>query len=213
MDITLLTFAHLLVFVYWLGGDIGAFVASFTVTEGGAAPSARLAAASILSNIDMAPRTALVLVAPTGLTLAASSNWLSIAPSVLVAVWLFSLLWLALIWRLHLTHAGSTDLWRQLDLALRWGVLAALLAAAVLMDAPLFLRAKLALLALAIALGLLIRVQLARMGAGFAALARGEVESPEATAMTRALSRARGGVVAIWVILASAALLGVAKPV
>lgn len=213
IDAVLLAFAHLLVFAYWLGGDIGAFAASYTITNAAAAPPARLAAANILNTVDMAPRSALILAAPTGVSLAASNAWLSLAPEAIMALWLLSLVWLALIWRLHLTHAPATSIGRRLDLSLRWGALGALLAAAAFGEAPLFIRAKLGLLALAIALGLFIRAQLAGMSAGFASLARGEPGTREVAAMVGALSRARAGVVAIWLALAAAALLGVAKPV
>jgi hypothetical protein len=212
VDQSLLTFAHLLVFAYWLGGDVGAFVASWIVTDAKASTDARLTAARILSHVDMAPRSALVLAAPTGLALAASSGWTVLPAWTIAALWIASLLWLALLWRLHLLHAPAGSLWRKLDSLLRWIAIAALLAAAASVETALFLRIKLALLAGAIVLGLFIRHLLAGMGTGLDALARGDADTPAVAAMALALSRARTGVAAIWIVLLSAALLGVARP-
>lgn len=61
---------HVLVFVYWLGGDLGAFYSSRFLTRPGVTPEKRLLAAKIVGDVDMAPRSALILTFPTGLALA-----------------------------------------------------------------------------------------------------------------------------------------------
>ncbi len=205
---------HVLVFVYWLGGDLGAFCASFAAVDVERTPEARLAALKLISDVDMAPRTALILALPTGLTLAALRGWLALPPAALAVLWAASLGWLALAWRLHLSHVAPGAPERVIDLAVRWMALAGLaitggagLAGA--LPLPAFLACKLLLLAGAVALGLLIRVRLRPLGPALAALSRREPEADGAIADV--LSRSRPLVVGIWLLISAAALLGLAQ--
>ncbi len=212
MEDATLRLLHVLVLVYWLGGDLGSFASSFVISDPKAAPAARLAMAKLLGHLDMAPRSALILAAPTGLALAAHTGWIAAPGWVVGAVWALSLGWLGLVWFLHLRH-GAAPLWRTLDLAIRWGAIAVLLGAALLVaEAPSFLRLKLALLAGAILAGLAIRAALKPFGPGLAALARGQANAESEAAIGNALNRARPAVLAIWALLAAAAWLGLAKP-
>lgn len=208
-------FLHLLVFVYWLGGDLGAFAASFAAVDARKAPEARRAALQLIADVDMAPRSALILALPTGVTLAALKGWLPLPGWSLAIAWIVGGAWLALAWRLHLAHAPPGAPERVIDLALRWVALAGLIAAggaglAGALPIPGFLASKLLLLAGAIALGLLIRVRLRPLGPALAALARCEPDADAAIAGV--LARSRPLVVGIWLLISAAALLGLAKP-
>ena len=208
------TLLHILVFVYWLGGDLGAFYASRILTDAHQPAPARMAAARVLANVDMAPRTALILAAPTGLTLAVSKAWLAWPWEILALIWTIGLVWLALAWALHLTHAPPRSIWRQIDLAMRWGAIAALaaLAANLMGAAPLFIQIKAGVLAIAIFLGLAIRAALAPFGPAFGALAQGKADDSVNSTISASLSRARPLVICIWLCLLLAAMVGIAKP-
>lgn len=206
-EAALATLLHVLVFVYWLGGDLGAFLASFVMTDQRQPAPVRLAAARLLGHVDMAPRSALLLALPTGLTLAASKGWLELAPLLLAAVWTVALIWLLLLWRLHFR---STDTLRSIDFMLRKGLLVALAIGAWLVE-PLFLKAKLALLAIALVAGLVIRQLIAPLGPALDRLAAGDAGSADPE-ITRALRKARPLVICIWITLVAAAWLGIAKP-
>lgn len=198
---------HVLVFVYWLGGDLGAFLASFVVTDQRQPAPVRLAAARLLGDVDMAPRCALLLALPTGLTLAASKGWLELAPLLLAAVWTVALIWLLLLWRLHFR---STAMLRSIDSMLRKGLLVGLAIGAWLVE-PLFLKAKLALLGIALVAGLIIRQLISPLGPALDRLAAGDAGSADPD-ITRALRQARPLVICIWITLLAAAWLGIAKP-
>jgi hypothetical protein len=202
---------HVLVFAYWLGGDIGAFTASFTLTDSRQSPSARLAAAKILDQVDMAPRSALILMLPTGLTLAIHRGWIAIPVEALMGVWAVSLVWLAVLWVQHARHASS-KLWRSLDMCIRI-VLILGLTAATWFSEPLFLKIKFACLAFATAMGIAIRIAIAPMGTAIAQLANGTASSVTDRTIAKALGIGRPMVVCIWICLLIAAWAGIARPV
>lgn len=202
---------HLLVFAYWLGGDVGAFTASFTLTDSRQTPSARLAAAKILNQVDMAPRSALILTLPTGLTLAVQRGWIELPAEGLLAVWIASLLWLAGLWMQHGRHSPSQT-WRTIDLCLRIALILGALASAWFAPA-LFLKIKFICLALAAALGIAIRIVIAPMGPAIAQLASGEIKTVADRTISRSLGIGRPLVVCIWLCLLIAAWAGLAKPV
>ncbi len=210
-----LTFLHLLVLVYWLGGDLGAFVASHLVGDAKAHPAARLAAARVLADVDMAPRSALVLAFPTGVLLASAKGLVLAAPGVIWMVFILGLCWLGLVWALHLRHPGAASWLRRIDLAVRWVAIGLLcgLAAGLGADWALYLRLKCLALAGAALCGLIIRAHLAPFAGAMAALARGAPTQEDNRMIGSALNRSRRLVLVIWALIAAAALLGLWKPV
>jgi hypothetical protein len=217
LDLAALTLLHLLVFVYWLGGDLGAFYASSILSDPDAAPAARLAAAKVVANVDMAPRTALILAFPTGASLAAAKGWWVLSPTAQAAIWIGFVLWLALAWRLHLRHAPPGSALRALDLAIRWLALAAFAAAGVAalagrLEVPLFLGLKLLILAAAIGAGLAVRGALKRFGPAVGRLAAGDAGPETHAAIAGGLARVRPAVLLIWLLLVAATFLGLWTP-
>jgi hypothetical protein len=204
--------AHVLVLVYWLGGDLGAFYASLLVSRASETPSARAAAGRILNAVDMAPRTAMILALPTGASLAAGKGWILLPDWGETFIWLGAVAWTALIWRLHAAAASPTL--RALDLGLRIAFLAGLFSlGAFASDWPLFIRLKCVLLGLCVAFGLGVRGVLAPFGAAFAEIIQGHSTPDVEAALRRSLGRARLFVVGIWIALLSAAYLGLWTPV
>ncbi|MFP4518880.1 MAG: hypothetical protein ACLFQ5_05440 [Oceanicaulis sp.] len=207
---------HILVLVYWLGGDLGAFYASRLVADAERPAAGRLAAADILLNVDMAPRMGLVFAFPTGLAVSVSRGWLSVDWIWVWAAFAAGLIWALCAWLVHL-KAGPAKLVKGLDTLIRLAALAGLgLSAAAafagLVDAPHFIAAKWLLLALAIACGLLIRRALAPFGPAFAALAAGKAGQAENAAIRDSLAHAKRYVLTIWAALIAAAALGVYTP-
>ncbi|MGX6648537.1 hypothetical protein ACWCOP_11420 [Maricaulaceae bacterium MS644] len=207
---------HILVLVYWLGGDLGAFYASRLVVDEARPAAGRLAAASILMNVDMAPRMALIFAFPTGLALSVSRGWLELDFEWVWLAFAVAAVWAMLAWLVHL-KAGPLAVVRGLDMAIRLIALGGLLGAGAGMlagwiDAPLFLAAKLFLLALAIACGLLIRRALGPFGPAFAQLAKGDAGPAENAAIRASLAHAKIYVLTIWAALLAAAALGVYTP-
>lgn len=216
MALKMLTLLHLLIFTYWLGGDLGAFYASAFLTDRRRTVPERLLALTIINNVDMAPRTALILALPTGLLLAVEKGWLTLPAPVLAGVTVLALAWLALAWRVHLAH-GAAERARKLDIAVRWLMLAGLVGAGLatltgLLALPLFLGLKMLALAGCIALGLLVRALLVPMVPAIRQMAATGPTDQTDAAIAGVIARTRPAVMSIWVLLLVAAVLGLATP-
>lgn len=206
---------HVLLLVYWLGTDLGVFYVSFRVLDRDLLPATRAAMARVLLALDLAPRVCLVLMLPVGLTLAAGLRLSPIQGPWLIAVWLASLVWLAVVLAIHRTHSAP------LTLADGWfrALLAVVLLGAAMTSlagagpfATGWLALKVALFAVAVACGLGIRLVLRPFGPALAALLAGEVSDDVEHALARSLRRTYPLVFGIWGAVLAAAALGIAQP-
>jgi len=205
---------HVLILVYWLGGDLGAFVASFLISNPKKDRAARLGAAGLLGDVDMAPRTALILAFPTGFTLTVLRGWIPMDPVWLLPAWFGSAIWLWIAWRIHLAHGGAVAL-RKVDLAIRWLAAGTLGVAGAMgltgaLGLPLFIALKLIILAACILTGLLVRRLTADLGPALGGLAAGQIDADARIA--RSLALTRPAVLLIWLLLLTAAFLGLWTP-
>ena len=215
LDYQLLLLAHLLAFVYWLGGDLGVFYSSFVVADETRSVDARITAAKILIALDQVPRFCLVLILPLGLTLANRLGLLPLPSFAIPALWVASALWLALVVALHVGHSRALG---RIDTALRVAVVVSAVGAGALALAgngvtPAgWVGAKLIVFGLIVACGLSIRLVFAPFGAAFARLAENGSSPDVEQAISGALARSRPFVLSIWVLLVAAAWLGLTKP-
>jgi hypothetical protein len=214
----LVRFVHVLLFVYWLGGDAGVFYSSRFVVDRGLTREARLTAAKIFLELDMLPRYCLALMLTVGGILA----WSIGVPH---APWQWPLIialgpaWVWLVWMVH--HQQGTPRGRTLariDLGFRWFLIAALLISVTLAwsDGRLrpypWLAAKLIIFASLIFCGLMIRLKLPKFTAGFRQLVAGGATAESDQAMIDGMRACRPYVLYIWAGVAAAALLGILKP-
>lgn len=217
MDIALFTLLHLLIFVYWLGGDIGVFYASTLLTDENREAAGRLAAGKIVADVDLAPRFCLLLALPTGLALAAVKGWLQINPLWIISAFIIAFGWIYIVIQLHIHHAGM-EMLKRIDMVLRLAFLGALIisGAGGLIGAfpiPLFISLKLLILAFAVSMGLLVRIALKPFGPAYISLATNGPAPDTDRVIKSCLNRARPAVLMIWVALLVAAWLGLAPPV
>jgi hypothetical protein len=215
----LILLAHLLLFVYWLGGDIGVFYSSRYVADARLSYEARTTALRIMAWLDEIPRICLVMILPAGLTLAARAGLIQARPVEVTTAWVISFAWLAMVLSMHRYRGTSLGAaLRRIDMSFRVLVILTLGSVAVVslargrpIEHP-WLAGKVLAFALCVAAGLAIRIVAAPFGAGFARLGR-EGSTPEIEALIgRSLARARPFVIAIWILLVVAAWLGIAKP-
>lgn len=220
LDLTLFSLLHILVFVYWLGGDLGAFFSSYTLIDPDKPVAARMFALHVVNNVDMAPKSSLILALPTGLTLAALKGWMDLSGLFLIAVWGTAAVWLFIVWRIHLKHLPATAGERRFDIGLRWVLVIALLgtASANLAGAieimPLFIAIKCILLAIAMLAGLIVRRALGPLFIAVREMAANG-PTPENDRIMRhiIMRRSKPTVVCIWIMITTAALCGIATPV
>ncbi|MEO6019580.1 MAG: hypothetical protein ABIP45_04925, partial [Knoellia sp.] len=221
---SLAIFLHILLFVYWLGGDLGVFYAARFITDPSVALPGRNIATRIMHVVDMSPRICLVLFLPSGVTLMALDDlgrdiflgW------PLVVVWLAGLAWLALvIMDFRKSPERYAALVGRLDFAIRSILVVALLGVAAYafvvaqpfgVDSnPKWLAGKVAAYAICIFGGLMIRVRLRPFGPAFAALQQGSTPEIERT-LTRSIQGSLPFVYLVWAMVLLAAFLGVVKP-
>lgn len=114
MDLySLALYFHILLFVFWLGGDLGVAVLGeqfrnrkdYTLDQ-------RLALLKVLVMVDMGPRSAWALMVGSSLSLAHLGGYWLLPGWVLGLAWLISLGWLYLVWAAH--KSGQTPRGTQL---------------------------------------------------------------------------------------------------
>ena len=211
----LLKFAHLLAFVYWLGGDLGTFLASRHVVNDQHSPEARHVALKIMLACDMGPKLAMPLILPLGVQLAVTMNLASLPGWVMPALWAVALYWFGVVMILHLKEGqpiavrlAGIDLYFRIIVALcllAWGV--SELAGGLWLVGD-WLAIKVIIFALMVGCGIGIRLFLKPFGPAFASMLGNGPSADSNLAMHRAIARCRPLVWAIWAGLFVNAALG-----
>lgn len=211
----LLLLIHLLLFVYWLGGDLGVFYTAGYLSRSDLPPATRAVVAKIMLALDMVPRICLVLMLPVGVALSAGLGLLSLPGWVPPALFVFAILWLALVWTIHARERQPiAATLARIDWAVRITVVVGMAAASlsVLSEGQGWLAAKMAIFAVTIVCGLIIRVRLKPFGTWFGRLMT-EGSSPEVeVGIARSIAQVKPAVLLIWAGLVVNAWLGLAKP-
>ncbi len=217
---TLALLFHLLCVIYWLGSDLVVYLVSNHVIDRQRPAAVRMYAAKLMLLADMIPRTCLVLMLGSGMALAQVMGFLSIDGPGVVAVLVFCLAWLVMVWAVHLReHSALGERLRRFDWLLRIAIalgLVAMLIQSIRRGAPLadqfWLQAKVGLFAAIIVCGLVIRRQLLPFGPLLAKVANGLATAEDETAMRRIIAQVKPIVWVIWIAIFAAMWLGISKP-
>jgi hypothetical protein len=215
----LIKLAHVLLFVYWLGGDIGVFYSASWVRNRTHSIEARRTAQQILAWLDQIPRYCLVLMLPVGYALASRIGAARVPEAFHVIMWGVALVWLWAVWAIH-RYAGSPlgERLRRIDLGWRWILVAGLSWDAwtgfrgdghLLTD---WVSLKFAIFAVLIFCGIMLRI-LGRPMPGLLRQIFASGSTPELEdAVQRTAARTRPFVLTIWALLVLAAYVGISKP-
>ncbi|TQV84837.1 hypothetical protein FKG94_04425 [Exilibacterium tricleocarpae] len=215
-ELTLLI--HILLFCYWLGGDVGVFYSSRFVVDPRLCRETRLTAARIMLGCDLIPKICMSLMLTAG-GLLTEFNGIAHPPWQMAAIVLLGPVWLSLVLVLHFKHnAAFIPALTRIDFHFRWLVILALVVSCIysitsgrLAEAP-WVVAKLLAFAFLIFCGLMIRVNLKGFSATYAKLVRDSYTDADNQLMIRSLARVKPWVITIWVVLVVQAVLGIAKP-
>ncbi|MBS4751451.1 hypothetical protein KG112_01355 [Nocardioides sp. zg-ZUI104] len=217
---------HIVLFVYWLGGDLGVYYSSRFIIKPELSPETRAIAAKIMVGCDMAPRFSLILFGASGVTL---MYYGPLGEESFLTGWMVALAWVAtLVWAyLSLQEARtggqpSHGFFHRADLVIRHVAALVLVAmglyAVVVSDPfgvetnPKWLGAKVVFYGLSIFCGIMIRRALKPFGPSFGRLMT-EGSSPEVEdGIVGSIRRSEPWVYAIWFFVLAAAVLGVIKP-
>lgn len=98
-----LVWAHMLLFVLWLGADVGVFVLGQHFRRRTAySLDQRIALLKLLVEVDIVPRTAWALMVPVSLSVVSLGGLWAVPAPVLAGAWVAGGLWLWLVWDAHL---------------------------------------------------------------------------------------------------------------
>lgn len=211
-------YAHLMLFVFWLGADLGVFLAGREVVAPGLAPDQRLRTAELMAAIDLAPRIAASLMLTVGGIL---TEYVGIGHPAwqMAGIVLLGPAWLTLVLVGYLRDGTTLGAGvARLDAAFR-AVLVVAVPLSVAwswstgrLDPAPWVAAKLLIFAALMGVGLVLRWRLQPFLDGLRGLARGEPAAAHEAAMVASHARTRPLVVAMWLGLMAAALLGIAQP-
>jgi len=214
----LLLLIHLLLFCYWLGGDLGVFYSSKLVADAGLPRASRLAAAKVMLACDLAPRVCMSLTLTVGGLLAAALG-VPHPPWLLAGVVLLGPAWLAVVLVLHFRHqAPFAPMLTRIDFHFRWLLILAIVASCALalttgrLNAAPWIALKLLAFALLVFFGLMVRIHLKGFTAAYVKLVQGAPKVADDAMMAASLAKVRPWVLGIWAILVVQAGLGIVKP-
>ena len=209
---------HLVLFAYWLGGDIGVFYSTRMILNRSNTPDQRFMASRIMLWIDLLPRLCLSMMLTVGGIL---SEYVGVShpPWQYAMIVILGPVWFTVLLVMHFKHNASfMPTLTKLDLWFRWFLIAAIVVSvwwAVsegrLDNAP-WLAPKLIVFALMVLCGVMIRIFLPGFVAGVRALSQGSITTEQDDAMRRSIHRVRPWVFAIWAGLIIEAFLGIFKP-
>lgn len=211
----LLKLAHIVAFVYWLGGDLGTYLSSRHVVDPKLTPAQRATALKIMLACDQGPKLCMPLIFAIGYSMSTHMQFIVLPVFVEVLVWIVCLAWFANVNYLYFTqNAQSKQRLSVIDFWFRIGVVTALVAwgaSGLLSDATIrgdWLAVKILVFAALVSCGIYIRLQLKPFGGAFGELmTKGSNAKVEST-LSDSLARCRPAVYLIWAGLIFNAALG-----
>jgi hypothetical protein len=215
-----LVWVHVLLFVLWLGADVGVFLLGqhfrkrqlYSVDQ-------RLALLKLLVLVDMTPRSAWALMVPVSITLSWAGSWWEVPEWLVWVSWGLGAFWLWLVWDAHAhdqtpraARNRRIENWLKYGLALFYlwlGVQSLLIGDPI---APAWLAWKAALFGLIFAAAIMIDVAFKPVGPLLGRLmAEGSSDATELP-LLRVMNRTRVWVWCVYLLLLATSWLGVVKP-
>lgn len=215
-----LVWAHLLLFVLWLGADVGVFLLGqhfrrrhdYSLQE-------RLTLLKMLVLVDMTPRSAWALMVPLSLSVSAAGGWWAVPGWLVATSWAIAAFWLFLVWDAHFqgqTPRAARD--RRIEFWLKAGLTAFYLwlgLSSLLTDRPIafpWLAWKAILFGVIFLAAIMIDVAFKPVGPLLGRLiAEGTSDATELP-LLRTMNRTRIWVWCVYLLLLVTSWLGVVKP-
>ena len=216
-----LVYVHLLLFVLWLGADVGVFVLGqhfrkreqYTLEQ-------RIALLKLLVIIDMVPRSAWALMVPLSLSVADMGGWWDAPGWLLAAAWAIGAFWLWLAWDAHahdMTARAARN--RRIEGWLRWivgGFYLWLGGQSLLVGAPLvptWLAWKAFLFGCIFVAAIMIDLTFKPVGPQLAAVMEKGSSDETEVPLRKTMDRTRIWVWAVYLLLVVTSYMGAVKPI
>lgn len=216
----LLVFVHIILFVLWLGADVGVFLLGqeFRRRDKYDLPQ-RLVLLQLLVNLDMVPRTAWALMVPLTITMVDAGAWWELPVWAVILSWIVGAVWLWLVWDAHIhdqTERAARD--RKIESVLKFFLTAFYLGLGVISLGtgepliPVWLATKALMFGIIFAAAIMIDVAFKPVGPQLAKLI--EEGSSDATEipLLNTMNKTRIWVWIVYLLLLATAFLGNIKP-
>ncbi len=217
-DVDVWTFVHILLFVYWLGADLGVFLLAKAAQRSDLTFDQRVLALRMALKIDIMPRLSFALMFPVGLELAAARGLVEPGAGVRAISWAASAVWVAIVIAMTRSEGPAADPLRRANAVLHWllfVVVTAIGATSVLGLGPFpsgWLGWKILLFGLIFFCGIMIDREFAPVSPAFARLgAEGSTPAIEQD-IRGAIDRSIRWVLALYTLVLVIAFLGTARP-
>lgn len=215
-----LVWAHMLLFVFWLGADVGVFVLgqhfrrrkTYSLDQ-------RLALLKLLVEVDMVPRTAWALMVPVSLSVVTLGGMWAVPAPLLAAAWAVAALWLWLVWDAHFhdqtpraARNRRIEFWLKIALAVFYTALGLV---SILHHAPLpfaWLAWKALLFGLIFWAAIMIDVAFKPVGPQLGRLLKEGSSDATEIPLLRTMNRTRLWVWCVYLLLLATSYLGLVKP-
>ena len=213
---SLMVLFHIFLLVFWLGTDLGVLFAAKMSERSDLSAETRMTLVQLAMVLDRLPRTALILILPSGLTMASSLQMIELSSLVLTAVWVLALIWAIIMWlgflnpeskyekNSHLINFGV-----QLVLVFALGYLLFIWWATL----PFWLSMKLLMLTLVFVCGLALDISFKPAVDAFKDIIIKGANQERDTAYVKAIAPVYLWVFAIYALVIAAACFGVVKPI
>jgi len=215
-----LVFVHILLFVLWLGADVGVFMLGqhFRKREKYDLPQ-RLVLLQLLVNLDMVPRTAWALMVPLTITMVDAGGWWDLPGWAVALSWAVGAFWIWLVWDAHIhdqTERAARE--RKIESILRIGLTVFYLGLGILSLVqgepliPVWLATKALMFGLIFAAAIMIDVAFKPVGGQLGKLiAEGSSDETEIP-LRKTMDTTRIWVWIVYLLLLATAFLGNIKP-
>lgn len=111
-------YLHVLMFVFWVGTDMGVMLSARKSTDSRLTLETRLTLVKMALLIELLPRTMWAMALPFGVVLSAQAGLLQISGPALAAVWVFTLAWVSI--SLGGAHYSEKPIGQRLAAINRW---------------------------------------------------------------------------------------------
>lgn len=220
-ELAVIRWLHILAMVYWLGGEWGVFQTSYNVINRDLSMAERRRHMETAYRIDILARTGIILLLPLGLHMGFLWGAHPYGGLWLVGMWVVFAAWLSLTWSAFIFRETDRGVKLSIfDERIRFVLIPLLLIAAVssmlgfgpFNDAYGWYNAKIFLYALTLVIGLKLRFIMREWTALFGKLDEGGPNAEVEGVLERSIRTGRGLAYVYWVLIASVAFLGAAKP-
>jgi len=216
---SLLVLFHILLFVFWLGADLGVAIAGAHFRKRTYSVEQRLALLKLLVATDMGPRSAWALMVASTISLVHVAGYWTVPVWGLILAWAVSLFWLWLVWAAHL--AGQTPKaakLKKIEIVLKWALAAFYLGLgliSLIRGEPLiekWLAAKALVFGLIFVAAIMIDIMFKPVGPLLMKLIEEGSGGPVEDPLLKTMNKSRFWVRVTYILLVIVAFLGTTKP-